>query len=179
MNFGKEENLIWGYFHPFGCKCFVLNTKDKLGKLDSKSDEAIFLGYSTQSRAYRIFNRQTLKVEESINVVFDESVSVSTATVEDEDDLGLSSSTVVARDKQELDHVVSSETTIDAGDTPKEVQAPPHIQKRHPISQVIGNMNQGMTTRSQDASVHIAFVSLVVPKNSDEALMDEFWNASM
>jgi hypothetical protein len=39
-----------------------------LGKFDSKSDEGIFLGYSTNSRAYRVFNKRTETVMESINV---------------------------------------------------------------------------------------------------------------
>ena len=64
------------YLRVFGCKCFILNTKDNLEKFDSKADEEIFLGYSTSSKAYRIFNKRTLVVEESIHVVFDESNSL-------------------------------------------------------------------------------------------------------
>ena len=55
----------------FGCKYFILNTKDNLGKFDSKSDVGIFLGYSTTSKAfYRVFNKRTLAVEESMHVFF-------------------------------------------------------------------------------------------------------------
>ena len=64
------------YLRVFGCKCFILNTKDNLGKFDSKADERIFLGYSTSSKAYRVFNKRTLVVEESMHVVFDESNSL-------------------------------------------------------------------------------------------------------
>jgi len=57
----------------FGCKCFVLNNnKDSLSKFDAKADEAIFLGYSLQSKAYRVFNKRTLNVEESVHVVCNE-----------------------------------------------------------------------------------------------------------
>ena len=45
-------------------------------KFDSKADEGIFLGYSTTSKAYRIFNKRTLVVEESMHVVFDKSNSL-------------------------------------------------------------------------------------------------------
>ena len=61
------------YLRVFGCKYFILNTKDNLGKFNSKADEGIFLGYSTSSKAYRVFNKRTLVVEESMHVVFDES----------------------------------------------------------------------------------------------------------
>jgi len=48
------------------------NRKDKLGKFDAKADDGIFLGYSSNSKAYRVFNKQTLTVEEFIHVAFDE-----------------------------------------------------------------------------------------------------------
>ena len=58
----------------FGCKCYVHdNGKNSLGKFDPRSDEAIFLGYSSRSKAYKVFNKTTNKVEESIHVIFDES----------------------------------------------------------------------------------------------------------
>ena len=70
MLYGKKPNI--SYFKVFGCKCFVLKTLEKLGKFDSKSDDAIFLGYSSTSKAYRVYNKRTLVVEESIHVTFDE-----------------------------------------------------------------------------------------------------------
>jgi len=70
---GRKPNVA--HLKIFGCTCFVLNNgKENLGKFDSKADEAIFLGYSLTSKAYRVFNRRTLNVEESMHVVFDEVV---------------------------------------------------------------------------------------------------------
>jgi transposase InsO family protein len=69
----KGRKPLISYFKPFGCTCFVHNNgKDNLGKFDARSDEGIFLGYSTSSKAYRIFNKRTQVVEESIHVIFDE-----------------------------------------------------------------------------------------------------------
>ncbi|XP_031261281.1 uncharacterized protein LOC116119476 [Pistacia vera] len=68
---GKKPNL--SYFHVFGCKCYVLNDRDHLGKFDAKSDEGVFLGYSLNSRAYRIFNMRIERIIESFNVVFSDS----------------------------------------------------------------------------------------------------------
>ena len=57
----------------FGCKCYAHNNgKDSLGKIDPRGNEAIFLGYSSRSKAYTVYNQWTNKVEESIHVVFDE-----------------------------------------------------------------------------------------------------------
>jgi len=65
---GRRPNI--SYFHPFGCECFILNTKDQLGMFDSKTDKGIFLGYSGTSKAYKILNSRTLVVEEFIHVKF-------------------------------------------------------------------------------------------------------------
>ena len=59
------------YFNVFGSECYIL--KDfRNGKLDAKSEEGIFLGYSTRSKYYKCLNINTNKVVESVNVNFDE-----------------------------------------------------------------------------------------------------------
>ena len=59
------------YFKIFGSKYYILKD-DRSGKFDAKSDEGIFLGYSTRSKAYKCLNINTNKVVESENVKFDE-----------------------------------------------------------------------------------------------------------
>ncbi|KAJ9566258.1 hypothetical protein OSB04_002224 [Centaurea solstitialis] len=59
------------HFKVFGCKCYVLNETENRGKFGSKSDEMIFVGYSDSSIAYRVLNKKTIIVSESINVLFD------------------------------------------------------------------------------------------------------------
>lgn len=56
----------------FGLKYFILNIKDNLRKFNSKSDDDIFLGYSSTSKTYKLYNHKTITVEESMYVVFDE-----------------------------------------------------------------------------------------------------------
>ena len=68
---GIKPNI--SHLHVFACKCFVLNNrKDNLGKFDAKSDEGMFHGYSLNSKAFRIYNKRTMIIEESIHVSFDE-----------------------------------------------------------------------------------------------------------
>ena len=59
----------------FGSKCYILNDRENLGKFDAKSDEGIFLGYSTTNRAHRVFNKRTKTVMESINVEIDDAIT--------------------------------------------------------------------------------------------------------
>ncbi|GJY64171.1 retrovirus-related pol polyprotein from transposon TNT 1-94 [Tanacetum coccineum] len=68
---GRKPSLE--YFKVFGSKYFILNTKDYLTKFDPKSYEGVFLGYSQNCKAYVVLNKHSMKVEESLNVTFDES----------------------------------------------------------------------------------------------------------
>ncbi|GJR21490.1 retrovirus-related pol polyprotein from transposon TNT 1-94 [Tanacetum coccineum] len=43
-----------------------------LGKLGAKGDIGFFIGYSTNSCAYKVYNRRTKKIMETLNVTFDE-----------------------------------------------------------------------------------------------------------
>ncbi|GJW46633.1 putative ribonuclease H-like domain-containing protein [Tanacetum coccineum] len=55
---------------PFGCPVTILNTLDHLGKFDGKADEGFLVGYSINSKAFRVFNSRTRKVEENLHVIF-------------------------------------------------------------------------------------------------------------
>ena len=70
---GKKPKVK--YFRVFGSKCYILNDRENLGKFDAKSDEGIFLGYSTSSQAYRVYNKRTKTIMESINVKIDDAIT--------------------------------------------------------------------------------------------------------
>ena len=61
------------YFRIFGSTCFILKDKENVEKFDSRSNEGIFLRYSSTSKAYWVYNKRTMKVMETMNVVIDES----------------------------------------------------------------------------------------------------------
>ncbi|GJY98008.1 putative ribonuclease H-like domain-containing protein, partial [Tanacetum coccineum] len=65
---GRKPAL--SFMRPFGCPVTILNTIDHLGKFDRKADEGFFVGYSTNSKAYRVFNSRTRIVEENLHVKF-------------------------------------------------------------------------------------------------------------
>ena len=60
------------YLHVFGALCYPTNDREDLGKLKAKGDIGIFIGYSENSRAFRVYNRRTKKILETMNVKFDE-----------------------------------------------------------------------------------------------------------
>nr|GEZ58946.1 ribonuclease H-like domain-containing protein [Tanacetum cinerariifolium] len=57
---------------PFGYPVTILNTKDHLGKFNGKADEGFFVGYSLNSKAFRVFNSRTRIVEENLHIRFSE-----------------------------------------------------------------------------------------------------------
>ncbi|GJY62407.1 putative ribonuclease H-like domain-containing protein [Tanacetum coccineum] len=58
------------FMRPFGCHVTILNTLDSLGKFDGKSDEGFFVGYSLSSKAFRVYNTRTRRVEENLHIGF-------------------------------------------------------------------------------------------------------------
>nr|GFA63715.1 retrovirus-related Pol polyprotein from transposon TNT 1-94 [Tanacetum cinerariifolium] len=60
------------FFYIFGSLCYIVKDGENLDKMKEKGNECIFVGYSTQSRAYRVFNKRTRVIMESIHVNFDE-----------------------------------------------------------------------------------------------------------
>nr|GEU91460.1 hypothetical protein [Tanacetum cinerariifolium] len=60
------------FIRPFGCPVTILNTINHLGKFDGKVDEGFFVGYSTNSKAFKVFNNRTRIVEDNLHVKFSE-----------------------------------------------------------------------------------------------------------
>src|SRR3954466_8790567 len=56
----KSSQPNISYFHPFGCVCFILNTKDYRGKFDSKAERCFLLGYFEHSIAKGVYRMETL-----------------------------------------------------------------------------------------------------------------------
>ncbi|GJV17418.1 retrovirus-related pol polyprotein from transposon TNT 1-94 [Tanacetum coccineum] len=97
------------YFRVFGSKCFILNTKDYLTKFDPKSYEGVFLGYSQNSKAYIILNKHTRKIEESLNVTFDETPPPAKTSPLVDDDLD-EEEAIREIEKKNLENNVEDET---------------------------------------------------------------------
>ncbi|GJR96551.1 hypothetical protein Tco_0268725 [Tanacetum coccineum] len=66
----KKPDL--SFFHVFGSLCYPTNDNEDLGKFDAKADIGIFVGYALAKKAFRIYNRRTQIITETIHVTFDE-----------------------------------------------------------------------------------------------------------
>ncbi|GJT11595.1 putative ribonuclease H-like domain-containing protein [Tanacetum coccineum] len=66
----KGRTPALSFMRPFGCHVTILNTLDYLGKFDRKSDEGFFVGYSMNSKDFRVYNIRTRKVVENLHIRF-------------------------------------------------------------------------------------------------------------
>nr|GFB88409.1 retrovirus-related Pol polyprotein from transposon TNT 1-94 [Tanacetum cinerariifolium] len=67
---GRKPDI--SFLHVFGALCYPKNDREDIGKLGAKGDIGFFIGYFADSCAYKIYNRQTKKIMETLNVSFDE-----------------------------------------------------------------------------------------------------------
>ncbi|GJS73192.1 retrovirus-related pol polyprotein from transposon TNT 1-94 [Tanacetum coccineum] len=168
---GRKPTL--DYFRVFGSKCFILNTKDYLTKFDPKSYEGVFLCYSQNSKAYIILNKHTRKVEESLNVTFDETPPPSKTSPLVDDDLDEEEAVKVTEKKNLENDIVDETLEVDEIINIKE-------SRNHPLENVIGNLNQRtLRSQAQNQSNFFCFISTIEPKNVNEALGDESWIVAM
>ncbi|GJR08867.1 retrovirus-related pol polyprotein from transposon TNT 1-94 [Tanacetum coccineum] len=168
---GRKPTL--DYFRVFGSKCFILNTKDYLTKFDPKSYEGVFLGYSQNSKAYIILNKHTRKIEESLNVTFDETPPPSKTSPFMDDDLD---------EEEAIRGIEKKNLENDAEDETLEIDEIVNIKesRNHPLENVIGNLNQRtLRSQAQNQSNFYCFISTIEPKNVNEALGDESWIVAM
>ncbi|GJV96886.1 retrovirus-related pol polyprotein from transposon TNT 1-94 [Tanacetum coccineum] len=67
-----DKKLDLKYLHVFGALCYPTNDSEDLGKLKPKADIGIFIGYAPSKKAYRIYNKRTWQIIETIYVEFNE-----------------------------------------------------------------------------------------------------------
>jgi len=186
---GRKPNIC--YFHQFGCTCYILNNKLYLKKFDAKAQRRIFLGYSERSKAYRVYNSETLCVEESMHVKFDDKeledktskqvesfveIQVSEDIPEPDQIVEFEDSTEAAPTSEAQDDVASDEAQDDSEQADLSSNTFKY-KSSHPEDQIIGNKESPRRTRSyfrQEDSM-IGLISMIEPTTVDEALSDDGW----
>ena len=191
---GRKPNVK--YFRIFGSICFILKDRENVGKFDTQSDEGIFLGYSFASKAYRVLNKRSRKVMETIDVVIDKALT--------------SKSLKVAEQMPKSILPLPLETDQEVGDqdpfplvSPSAIQVPEdpstspqlgdHLEKEpssriklsHPPDMIMVNMNE-LTLRKHTVDKYVAnfvsyscYLSQVEPAKVEDALQDESWVETM
>jgi len=153
--------------------------KKVLANLMQKWMKVFFLGYATQSHAYKVYNKRLMTVEESMHVVFDKTnpkLQDQVSKNADEDDLlqeqisAAEKPSAVGNQSAEKEKQ-STEKAVD-NNLPKDWIQPRGLSKDN----IIGDIKQGVSTRRRIVFCeHVAFVSQIEPKNANDALNDINW----
>nr|GFA35077.1 hypothetical protein [Tanacetum cinerariifolium] len=111
------------FFHMFGSLCYIIRDGENLDKMKEKGDACIFVGYSTQLRAYRVFNKRTRVLVETIHVNVDELPQMaSDHVITTSNELDLLFSPMFNELLNGSSKVVSKSSAVTAADAPNQCQ---------------------------------------------------------
>ena len=195
----KERKPNVKYFRIFGSTYFILKDRENVGKFDSRSDEGIFLGYSSTSKAYRVYNKRTMKVMETVNIIIDESSNFGLEKGIEEFPKEIlppkpnEVQEIVEQEPASPSALGTSSVVEDSADIPSSPNSESHEEKgpssrvklNHPPEVIVGNMNElTLRKRAVDKCVvnfvsYSCYLSRVEPTKVKEALQDESWVEAM
>ena len=161
-----------------------------MGKFDTRSDEGIFLWYSSTNKAYKVLNKRNKKVMETVNVVIDEALtSKSSRAIEKIPKSVLPSP--LETDQEVGDQDSSNPALPNAIQVPEDSATSPqpkdHLEREptsriklnHPPEMIVGNMNE-LTLKERIVANYVAnfvsyscYFSQVKPAKVEDALQDE------
>ncbi|KAK9071824.1 hypothetical protein SSX86_008253 [Deinandra increscens subsp. villosa] len=187
----RKPNIY--FFKPFGCPVTILITNESLPKFAEKADEGYFVGYSGVSKAYRVYNKRTKIVEETINVSFNEkspnNFKSQPSWLFDIDALTTAFNITVDKPVsslvQEQNYHRLPQLNIPSNGRSHEFPMflDRRINRDHPAGNIIGEASAPVLTRSRSANanicLHAAFLSQEVPKKVADALEDNNWLEAM
>ncbi|GJV11793.1 retrovirus-related pol polyprotein from transposon TNT 1-94 [Tanacetum coccineum] len=192
----KERIHDINYFHVFGYPVFIHSHKDHLDKFDTKSDDRYFLGYSFNSKAFRVFNGRRQQIEETCHVTFDESIEAIRFTNTPVDEISINDSSRYPPDEflheDDLSRQYQSNSDISYYTIPHDRSLTELTQEKHfledpqgtllwlkdqhiELVNIIGDPGEDMLTRSMVAKLIAAsaskclfvdFLSEIEPKKS-------------
>nr|KAJ0188603.1 hypothetical protein LSAT_V11C900505350 [Lactuca sativa] len=192
------------------------NGRDPRSKFEPKAGKGIFVGYSSISKAFRVFHVNRQCIEESIHVKFDEESCTNGKVIHSSsifqellscpfdkvplagDEADISDSIVPApcslnqdfatkssNNSSGADEILEAEDSpatdnLSVSNSPKSASVSEH--RYHPVDQIIGNIHDGVRTRSRVSNkfgMYVNFVSMILPDKIHTALQDADWIKAM
>ncbi|GJX21839.1 retrovirus-related pol polyprotein from transposon TNT 1-94 [Tanacetum coccineum] len=205
----QDNKLDLSFIHVFSALCYPTNDTEDLGKFDAKADIGIFVGFVPAKKAFRIYNRRTQIIIETIHVTFDELTAMASEQFNDwirlfqpMFDEYFNPPTIAVSPVQEaptpraevlVDSPMSTSIDQDAPSTRSssnviKLHTPfEHLgrwTKDHPIANVIEDPSRSVSTRKQlqtDAMwcYFDALLSFVEPRNFKQAMTKPSWIDAM
>nr|KAJ0188771.1 hypothetical protein LSAT_V11C900489000 [Lactuca sativa] len=163
----KDRKPDVSFFHVFGCICYILNLRDPRSKFEPKADKELF------------------------SCPFDEAPSAEDKTDSSDPIIPVPCSLIQDTAATSADNSLSADETLEAEDSPEtdnvSVSISPEsasvIEHRdHPFDRIIGNIHDGVRTRSSvlnNFCMYVNFVSMILPDKVHTALQDADWIKAM
>ncbi|WVZ97686.1 hypothetical protein U9M48_043200 [Paspalum notatum var. saurae] len=157
---GRKPNIT--YFRVFYCKCFIYKKK-RLGKFEKRCGVGFFVGYASNSKAYRVFNQTTGMMEETCDVEFDETNGsqgemFSHDDVDDEPLRDAMKNMTIGDVKPEEEHEDNDQWGGNSPSRPSTSMSPQVDENEEReleqggVDEVLDNQDQGMPQASNDES---------------------------
>ena len=144
--------------HKFGCQAYVHIPGEKRQKLDNKAEKLFFVGYSEESKAYRLINLKTDKITISRDVIFMENISIQEETKEFNEN----------NENKDTDVYIDLETKEEVEEEP--IQQIQQDQKNENNLRRSKRENKGVPPAKLSAYVHITKEQVLEPRSVAEAL---------
>nr|GEV79476.1 hypothetical protein [Tanacetum cinerariifolium] len=176
----KVRSPALSFMRLFGCHVSILNTLDQLGKFDGKSDEGIFVGYSTTSGGPEwLFDLDALS--KSINYAPVSAVNTATPIYADSPDDPLMPNLEDARIFDDAYNDRDKGVEVDYNNLETVIPVSPipstRIHKDHPKEHIIGERRTNH--KEFQNCLFVCFLSRMEPKKVTQALDDESWVEAM
>nr|GEW31908.1 retrovirus-related Pol polyprotein from transposon TNT 1-94 [Tanacetum cinerariifolium] len=180
---GRSKTPTLSFVRPFGCPVTILNTLDQLGKFDGKVDEGFFVGYSLNSKAFRVFNSRTRIIEENLYIRFSEitpNIVVNAAGTNEDNELPFDPNIPALEDVSTFNFSSDDKDNgamADMTNLVTTIQVSPNpttrIHKDHPLDQVIRDLHSATQTRqmSKNLEEH-EFVSTIQQRSNYKDLQN-------
>ncbi|RVW71220.1 Retrovirus-related Pol polyprotein from transposon TNT 1-94 [Vitis vinifera] len=162
------------HFKVFGCLCYSQVPKERRSKLDETSEKCIFMGYSSQSKGYRLYNLKTNKLIISRYVIFYEKAAWNW-------EKGKILKKTILVDELQIKTPVEtgngSTSTSSPQDSPRSV--PLSSSTESPTSSSSSPSSTPRKMRSLSDVYKRCNLCIVEPQSFEEAIKDEDWRKAM
>ncbi|GJU24577.1 retrovirus-related pol polyprotein from transposon TNT 1-94 [Tanacetum coccineum] len=154
------------FFYVFGALCYPTNDSENLGNLQPKADIGIFIGYAPTKKAFRIYNRRTRRIIETIHVDFDELTAMGSEH---------------SSSGPTLHEMTPATISLKTRAKPSSLLT---TTKDHPLENIIGELARPVSIRLQLHEQALfcyydAFLTSVEPKTYKDTLTQSCWIKAM
>lgn len=176
--FGKKGTMR--YFKVFGSKCYIKRIEKNIGKFEDRANGGIFLGYSTNSKAYKCYNKKLRKIVKSVDVKVNQKRELKKNDDDEnfpfyEEVFEWDEEEKIEKLKLKLKSKIQKESKIDFEEYGEDENMKFKIgnwKKDHPREQIIGELKSSVQIRRKHLRTYSLFSS-IEPKNVIETSQDE------